>query len=188
MLIFKSSTELYERKGQRVPRSCGSSCLGNALAVPRRYQPLGWNITLLRHLLDCVALVGCLDGAEPYRLGDSATRLPGTACRRAIGGPSFVVFVAQLEPTAVAKFPEAAVAKFTSEPEAAVAEFPEAAVAKSAAVEPEDTGSGSEANAVTAKVSSAEATSAKVRPAKAAPAEAASAVTEATSTAKGRRT
>ena len=97
------------------------------------------------------------------------------------------MFAAQLEPTAVAKFPEAAVAKFTSEPEAAVAEFPEAAVAKSAAVEPEDTGSGSEANAVTAKVSSAEATSAKVRPAKAAPAEAASAVTEATS-AKGRRT
>ena len=121
-------------------------------------------------------------------LGQRAKGLPATACRRAIGGPSFVVFVAQLEPTAVAKFPEAAVAKFTSEPEAAVAEFPEAAVAKSAAVEPEDTGSGSEANAVTAKVSSAEATSAKVRPAKAAPAEAASAVTEATSTAKGRRT
>src|SRR5258708_8553739 len=66
MLIFKSSTELDERKGQRVPRSCGSACSGGALAVPRRYQPVGRNITLLRHLLDCVALVGCLDGAEPY--------------------------------------------------------------------------------------------------------------------------
>jgi len=126
----------------------------------------------------------------PSNLALAAARKGSPAPRvgEPVGGPSFIVFVAQLEPTAVVKFPEAAVAKFTSEPEAAVAEFPEAAVAKSAAVEPEDTGSGSEANAVTAKVSSAEATSAKVRPAKAAPAEAASAVTEATSTAKGRRT
>jgi hypothetical protein len=158
------------------------------LIPSHRDQLRGVLFEFLGRFLDSGAVVGRLDFAEPFRLGDSATRLPGTACRRAIGGPSFVVFVAQLEPTAVAKFPEAAVAKFTSEPEAAVAEFPEAAVAKSAAVEPEDTGSGSEANAVTAKVSSAEATSAKVRPAKAAPAEAASAVTEATSTAKGRRT
>jgi hypothetical protein len=129
-----------------------------------------------------------IDFAEPiwpWRQRDRAPR-HGVA-GEPIGGPSFVVFVAQLEPTnvepeaAVAKFtsePEVAVAKFTSEPEAAVAELtsePEAAVAKSTAVEPEDTGSGSEANAVTAKAP-AKAATAKVPP------------TEATSAVKGRHT
>ena len=31
----------------------------------RRYQPVGRNVTLVCHLLDSVALVGRLDGAEP---------------------------------------------------------------------------------------------------------------------------
>jgi len=59
------------------------------------------------------------------------------------------VFVAQLEPTAVAKFPEGGrfFGQIHVRTRAAVAEIPEAAVAKAAAVEPEDTGSGSEANA-----------------------------------------
>jgi hypothetical protein len=102
-------------------------------------------------------------------------------------GPSFVVFVAQLEPTAVeseatmAKFtsePEAAMAKSTSEPEAAMAKFtsePEAAVAKSTSErEAAVAKSTSEPEAAVAKSTSepeapAEAASAK------APAEAASA-------------
>jgi hypothetical protein len=59
-----------------------------------------------------------IDFAEPiwpWRQRDRAPR-HGVA-GEPIGGPSFVVFVAQLEPTTVE--PEAAVAKFTSEPEVA---------------------------------------------------------------------
>src|SRR5260221_12405707 len=75
-------------------------------------------------------------GAKQLGLGGSAKGLPGTACRRAGGWPSLIVFVPQLEPTAA----ESEAAKFTSEPEAAVAKFtatePEA-MAKFAAAGPQ---------------------------------------------------
>jgi hypothetical protein len=112
----------------------------------------------------------------PSNLALAAARQgsPAPRAREADWGPSFVVFVAQLEPTAVeseatmAKFtsePEAAMAKSTSEPEAAMVKFtsePEAAVAKSTS-EPEAPAEATSAEAP------AEAASAK------APAEAASA-------------
>ena len=45
--------------------------------MPHRYQPVGRNITLLCHLLDSVAFVGRLDGAEPYSFVGLAIHVPG---------------------------------------------------------------------------------------------------------------
>ncbi len=144
----------------------------------------------LGRLVDGLAFVGRFNGTDPFGFSARKGSPQPRAGEPIGGGPSLVVFVAQLEPTAaepevVAKFtpvePEAAVAKFTSEPEAAVAKFTavksEAAMAKFTAVERE--GSGSEV-AAASKAAPAEAASAKVRPTEA--------VTEATSAAKGRRT
>src|SRR6266446_3807097 len=132
----------------------------------------------LGRLVDGLAFVGRFNGTDPFGFSARKGSPQPRAGEPIGGGPSLVVFVAQLEPTAaepevVAKFtpvePEAAVAKFTSEPEAAVAKFTAAepeVVAKFTAAESEATVS--------------KAASAKVRPTEA--------VTEATSAAKGRRT
>ncbi len=101
---------------------------------------------------------------NPFGFGGSATGLPDTACRRADWGPSFVVFVAQLEPTAAE--PEAAVAKSPSEPEAFVAKStsePEAAVAKSTS-EPEAPAEAAPAEAAPAEAASAKAGQINVGP------------------------
>jgi hypothetical protein len=50
--------------------------------VPRRYQPAGRNVALLCHLLDCIAFVGRLDGAEPDGLMRDPEDVEGRQRRR----------------------------------------------------------------------------------------------------------
>jgi hypothetical protein len=152
---------------------------------PHRDQLRGVLFEFLHRLLDRLALVGRLDFTKPF--GGGAKRLPGTPCRRADWGPSFVMFVAQLEPTAAE--PEAAVTKSTAEapaePEAAVTKStaeapaePEAAVTKSTAeapAEPETAVAKFTAAEPEATVEPKTALSKSTVEAKAAPAEAASA-------------
>jgi hypothetical protein len=107
-----------------------------------------------------------------------------------VGWPSFIVFVAHLEPTAAE--PEATATKFASEPEAAVAKFTaaesEAAVTKSTA-EPEAPAEAAPAEAAPAEAASAKADHVNVGPTSAVtPTSAGNGRLAPTSTGNGRRT